>query len=585
MVEPCGVRSDARFVPCPEGGACDGSATVLPCAVPKIPRQGVCVCPPGMRQSDENECLPLPCPSGWYPNASIDACSPCYASSSTSSSLSADLLATTFVTVPMRMGLDACGCAPGYFRLLALNGTLVECWPCGDLMCTPGLQAQSECEAIMDEPQCLCQLPPGTRLLDQDTCAFACASEYDVSPLGADMTPGWWSLTRSSSSSPVSAFFGAADLSHQNVGAPLLHHAKTLHDYDAVLVAPDLAVLSQPLSVLQIVYQNQTYALNASTMLMQGSRLRLLQGYRLQLWADPPAAAEARFWIGFSFEATMCGGGSVGGTMPCSTVELVQIFREGSCAALKRNCFWTEARDCDTVPLCVSLLATGIWGNTMQAGFTTGLILDMTGNDDTSMLYLLLSSGCVHAYPVHYYAPETRATERADDSLQNTSLCTFTTSASSSAHSALAYVGDTLFIPGQSKGLVENVFVPPVHAQSLMRLTATRWLLMRVSSTVLLVVDVWNGVSWPLSSGASFSLLAFHSASSSTLWQWPHPNQSAVLVSLHTLPSPLPFFACPLDTVHRTGSSGCTPMQCVKTRNACGNNSLRLVGTTHLIRA
>lgn len=559
MIEACGPRSDARFAPCPAGGACDGSATVLPCPVPKIPNQGLCICPPATRGS--SVCLPLQCPDGWYPDASIDACSPC---SSDPDSL------PLLLTLPMRMGLDACACASGYFIQRNATTTGVECWPCGDLMCTPGLQAQwpSCSHAGQDvEPQCQCQLPQGTRLLDQDTCAFECAPDFDVSPLGANMTPGWWSL-------PFEPWLPEAEKEEQ----------------EAVLIAPDLAVLSQS-ATLVFVMVRQTlqvmHALNASDMLMQGTRERLIPSsanddtHLLQLWASPEDAAEDRFWVGFSFETMVCGETvSILASITCSTVELLQVFREGSCAALGRPCFWVDQRDCVAVPVCPSLLATGIWGKTMQAGFTTGLIQDMTGGTDT--LYLLLSTGCVHAYPVYFYAPETSQAARTDDTLQNTSLCS--SGSSSTRTRTLAYVGGTLFLPGHSQGPAQNLFVPPLDAVSLTTLTPTRWLLMRTSSAlVVFLVDVWNGVSWPV----SVSLLAFHSASLSTLWSASSSSSSAgngSLLQLLSTPSPLALLlACPLDTLRFQFHDRCTPMQCVKTRNACGNHSLRVVGSTSCV--
>jgi hypothetical protein len=532
MVQECGVRSDARFVPCPPEGACDGSATVWACPPPKLPRQGRCVCPPATQlEPVQGACIPIQCPSGWYPNASTNACSPC-----------GDALART---LPMRIGLEACACPPGFF-LQQSSDDQIRCWPCGDLQCTPGLQRQSQCPGdTLKEPECVCQLPPGAELLDPEACTFACAPGLDTN---ADLVPAWWTPDPFVSAPAASSL----DLTGYRLG-------------DGVLVAPDVAVLAvvdegdaSYSALLIVVYKGRSaHTLNASAMLIQGTRERLASPL-LRLWASPTASRD-RFWIGFSFETRLCAGVETPAAVMCSTLELVQVFRNASCTALQRRlCAWTRPTDCETLPLCIALLDTGIWGNTMQAGFRDEFAIRALAGTDTA-LYLLLGNGCVHAYPLHFYAPDTPQSQRGDDRLQNLSMCS-----SSSSTAALAVLGNTLYIAGRTQGPAEALFVVPSDAQAVWPLSS-HWLLLRDASGMQRVVDIWNGLSWP--SESHLPLLA--SAWGVAVWT----NGSHLYLTDAVLPPP-----CPLDTLRYKGS--CARMPCVRLRGACGPNSLRLLGTT-----
>jgi len=560
MVEACGERSDARFEPCPSDGACDGTFTILPCPPPKIPHNGLCTCPPAMLEvnttttTSGSGCVPIPCASGWYPNATSGTCSFC-----------GDDAAHT---LPLRMGLEACACPQGFFIERA-HTQIIRCWPCGDLQCTPGLQRQSACPGDdTAEPQCLCQIPPGAQLVDSETCAFECAPNYEpavsaataaaAAAVTSKRTPGWWAPSTFDAPGPSS----------------LIIQPRPPAMDDLVVVAPDLAVLATRLddTALGLVYQGHVHALNASFMLIQGTRERLVSPVSLQLWASH--LVRDRFWIGFSFLTTLCAGVESPQLVECSTVEWVQISREGSCASTHPYCTWVDAHDCTALPLCVSLLSTGVWGKTMQAGFNTGLIWDLTGSAAAAVdtLYLLLNNGCVYAYTVQYYAPNTPQSTRADDPLQSLSLC----QPKLNNAPVLAVVGSTLYLPGHSQGPAQALYTPPSDTQRLLSVEegGAHWLVITTPTTSRKqqqqqVVDVWNGVAWPLLLLDTVVVLEAYawglSAWSNASHLWLMPQTQA---------------PCPLDTLRYPQTSGCEPMHCIRLRDTCGPNSVRLLGTT-----
>lgn len=206
-------------------------------------------------------------------------------------------------------------------------------------------------------------------------------------------------------------------------------------------------------SLLQVHYQNRLLAFDGRAMLIQGNRLEAPK-ITLRLCAD---SLEGRFWIGFNFLTEACSMQATPQPVSCSTMELVQVSKEGSCAVMQAPCYWVDQSLCSSVPICVVLVVTGIWGNTIQAGFS-GVILDMAMDMPSNILYLLLQGG-VYAYHVYYYAPGTLYKDRFDDTLQYVT--------GSNGATALAVVGGTLFMPGFSHGPASSHFVPPLGTRSL----------------------------------------------------------------------------------------------------------------------
>lgn len=550
MLEACGIRSDASFTKCPEGVACDGTFNTYACPPPKIPKDGLCICPSAMIEYNQG-CIPLPCDQGWYPNSTLNACTPC-----------GDSLA---YTIPIKMGIEACACPKGFYIEQVLSTMTILCWPCGDLQCIPEFQNQSPCFGnSTEEPQCLCQIPPGAHLLDPETCEFECAPGWEKS-MNADMSPAWWT--------PTSFHFLSTNTPDFTI--PML-----LPDLgDTILLDSDLAIFVAQ-NTLHILYQKRIHTLNASEMLIQGRRQRLIPN-TLQLWTSSSITSitsssntmKDRFWVGFTFETFVCAGLETSILTTCATVELIQVYRGGSCASLEeRQCVWSNPIDCLNLPICV-FLKIGIWGNTMQAGFN-GLIWDMTGSLDTSMLYLLLNNNCVYAYPIQYYAPNTEQSQRLSDSLQNLNFCiTFPNAAK-----ILSIVDNTIYIPGNSKGPIQHLFKPSFFSKMFMSIENTHWLIIDQTT----VIDLWNGVQWPLfilnqnQQTNSLSTIITLKAFAWNTGLWSNGSHWEFITSQNNL-------LCPLDTVYypiQSKLNRCEPMQCIKLKNSCGSNSIRLLGTT-----
>lgn len=148
MLQACTPTADALFGPCPPGKFCDGSLNLLDCPHPKIAQDGLCVCPPAMVPLLSG-CKPIVCPQGSYPNATTSDCTPCGT--------------TMALTLPDVIGALACVCPPEHF--IERSGDTMDCWPCGDLACFPGLQLQTPCTGLTSaEPDCECLVPPGAQV-------------------------------------------------------------------------------------------------------------------------------------------------------------------------------------------------------------------------------------------------------------------------------------------------------------------------------------------------------------------------------------------------------------------------------------
>ena len=202
LLAPCNATADARYGACPAGYACDGTAALpFRCLPPRSAANGLCVCPPAMVPdgSSSYDCVPMPCPAGTYPDARTGACSACASSAAASSAAGA---AGMMQTRAGYMGLDACGCPPGYVRdaaLLLLSGAddnnNVSCWPCGDMGCAPGLEAQTGCNGFASaDPVCACAAGPGMALVPDTTldqrCAVECADGFLLAAFVAGAAPG-----------------------------------------------------------------------------------------------------------------------------------------------------------------------------------------------------------------------------------------------------------------------------------------------------------------------------------------------------------------------------------------------------------
>ena len=512
MASYCGATYDARFVQCPEGSACDGSMWVLTCAPPLIALKGVCVCPPAT-QLVQGRCTPIPCDlQGWYPNATLDGCSPCPGGDA------------QVRTLPGVMGLSACGCAAGYFMEWTPDG-LLRCWPCGDMVCTAGLQLQSPCPGDSAlEPDCLCSVPPGARVLDPDRCTFECGEGMERTA-GANMQPGglWggsaWAGLLPAGLAQAQAVDGVQGLA---------------------LIGPDMLVLHNG-SQLAVEYQNAVYWVD-NGMLIQGNRRMLVEG-SMRVCQD---ARLNRFWVGFTYAplvsntgTVICGLAEYPEQQTCTTVELVEVG-VGNCGCS----FW---QDCAPVPLCITPLYTGVWGNTMQAGFVEGPIRDMAMDLGASVLYMLLGSGWVVRYEVHYYTPST--TDRLPDPIVNVSQLGPTVPAS------IAVVGSTLFMPGRSLG--GSRYAPPADAEGLYAIGDHV-----LGSTGGLQADIWNGVT--AASAVQGRVVGF------AYGRW------AIFNGTHLVQRA--GMSCAQDLM--LVLENCVPMQCVRVADACGLHTARAQGSS-----
>ena len=149
----CDVTHDTVYVACPDGYACDGTASLLNCTWPSVLSSAQCVCAPGYVDL-AGACVVKTCPSGQYPTVN-DTCEAC--------NLDADSIEA--VVVPGVLGIEACTCPSNAFRVGQ------HCWPCGTLDCAN--KVQGAC-VPPEGPQCVCAPPWGAHVTDNDTCAFEC---------------------------------------------------------------------------------------------------------------------------------------------------------------------------------------------------------------------------------------------------------------------------------------------------------------------------------------------------------------------------------------------------------------------------
>jgi hypothetical protein len=505
-VAPCTATADARFVPCPENSACDGGPIASSCTPPLVARKGLCVCPPATALPG---CTPIVCPlEGWFPNATLDACSPCPG--------------LQLRTRPGVLGLSACVCPPGHFMQWADDE--LRCWPCGDLGCTPGLQQQSACPGDSTaEPDCLCSVPPGARLLSPDRCTSECAPGMEPSVLALEPSLKWQTASFVRMLPPTTA-------------PPTTPIAKL---QGLALIGPELAVLVTGKGQLAVHFKETAYAVDLVALLIpEGSYRAKLLNDSVRVCAD---AQLNRFWVGFSFLTTACNGTVSVDLQPCSTIELVEVAPGAQCTCD----YWT---DCPLLPLCLNTFFRGEWGNTIQGGFAPWRIEAMH-TDNGQTLYLWLDSGQVVQYAIAYYVIGTPARDRAPDFLHNVS------GLHSSTPAALAVVGSTLFMPGLHWGPA-TLHVPSPSATHLYALGD------HVLGQGQQQVDIWNGFALPL----LLQPLRFGHGRLATY--------NGTHLQLR------PAEVCPQDTfaLLMDGSSSCVPLPCVRLRDACGPFTLRIRG-------
>ena len=180
LLAPCTTRANVDHGPCPPDYACDGSDTPFKCPLDRVlTPAAICACLPAMSGP---LCLPMTCPTGWYPDASINGCQGCTQSDSVGA-----------LTVGGVMGLQACACPPGYF-IRSAGPKRIHCWPAGDMACNPRMQRQTVSSGLTsEEPTCECGLGPGMRALDftlvpSELCSAICQPGYTaVAPVDAGL--------------------------------------------------------------------------------------------------------------------------------------------------------------------------------------------------------------------------------------------------------------------------------------------------------------------------------------------------------------------------------------------------------------
>ena len=182
LISECSKYRDARYGPCPVNKSCDGSSVISQCPLDRVPSNGICICPPGMMFSldQENTCVPIVCKNGEYADDRTGLCRTCAATmqgSFTMVSPSSDSRV---------LGLDACYCPSSFFIERNYDNTSIRCWPCGDLDCKLNLfEAQTTCSGLKTiEPLCACTKPPGTMTPTNNADCIGtlkCAENYHVS--------------------------------------------------------------------------------------------------------------------------------------------------------------------------------------------------------------------------------------------------------------------------------------------------------------------------------------------------------------------------------------------------------------------
>ena len=389
LISECTPYADAVYGDCPYGLACNGTAVGFRCPEGKIAVGGVCECGPATTLMS-GVCVPILCPrSGMYPDPNSGICKNCTLAGSTTSAISKERV----------MGLDACGCSSGFF-VQRLN-TSIQCWPCGDLGCTRGLQRQSECLGFgQTEPTCDCGPAPGTELVDtQDiefACSLRCAKGYHSA---STLLPGLYNKFSFISN----ALPDTSEIVH------LLVSVRNIQD--VVLVGDNIGVVLHDEGMLSFVRLDSGAVAKTDLNILMGARARFELGIVTAILGHEGMAGY--IWIAFTYWGYCDDIDSVL-ERNCSALELVMLqpFASGMGPFCVGN----------GVDICM-VLTSAIWGNlfpstgtsakiySMTLGFQGGSIFMATGAHGDGAAYALVQ------YTLTFYQESVPSSERSSDSL------------------------------------------------------------------------------------------------------------------------------------------------------------------------
>ena len=561
MVGPCGGYRDYTFAPCPSGYACDGSAKIYECVWPMFAYQGLCKCPHGTYLRGE-KCSVVQCPSGQYPHLDSGICTPCTHPPSSSNHS---------ITLEGVWGQDACACEEGYF--IEEKNDSIRCWPCGDLSCTKNIQYQTPCPGVLSrEPECLCKLPPGV-MGDTDCRFLACEPELEKSTVAystmASLPPKLWNGS-----------FWRLENQYETVekGASL---SSSITSIIAVMEHTLVYVLNH--TSLWVTSKNENTNTWSTGMI---SNDLFIVGFRnnsnnvlldISVCKD---ADHARFWLSFVMLSTFCGetyyeedGESL--TL-CSNIELIEL-----------------SQTLDN-PACLGIQNTNLcaenmyrrWNNNIDSGIPLIRIFSMTMDFSGQNLYMAIGhegslwASEVYTYAVNYYADGVSIEEKRKNTFESFQIKNYELNELSN----LVWANNDLFalVDGRFTPLTEKYFL---GVERVIRFFSFHEILLRQlekgprndilfalptkPNNVVYEIDLWNGHVLEKYGGGGGKLLLFVFANSAKIFVVAGFNVE--MYSINTL--------CPMDHISFFGGE-CAPMPCILVEKACGDNSLRVGGST-----
>jgi hypothetical protein len=572
--ERCGGESDYVFLPCPDGFACDGTTVPKRCPPPKHSENGLCVCPQNTFSRGEL-CITLQCASGFYPQAETGDCVPCSRESQHAA-----------ITLDGMLGREACACREGYFIQrwdVSPDDSVIRCWPCGNLTCLQGIEAQTPCPGVWtEEPTCTCVLPSGVKAFSNpwqngDCRIASCEAGLEETPtftaLAAAQPRVWETSLWSPRLQPFSEDSVVLANDYQEVNSV------------AVIGEGVIVYIVNHVSLMLAVRHNGT----SHWRIMQIDNGLFIKGFResephvlvdMSVCRDK---TDGRFWLSFVMLTSYCGeNGNVNGKVgTCSNFELIEVRDEGgdeACVSIGGG-----------TGMCAENMFL-IWTKTISEGIPSLQIFSMALNyisqTDEHKLYLAMgdentfSAHKVYTYSIKYYEKDVPYDERDDDVIipmagaGNGIRCLLWIE---NRLMALHEEGRLTLLAGDSNSAIQRImayfdgkrlsWIAQGGAAGLLVALTTG------ADAVTYEADIWNGwvLKKPSSPRTSYVFLLFNAWISI---QMVGNSSVATWTSEYT--------PCPVDHVHilHISQVKCVLQPCLLLRGACGQNSVRKMGET-----
>lgn len=543
----CNRTADARYGPCPSAMACNGSAYAFRCPAGTEAVHGVCVCLPGTVFLADGSCGVMNCSvQGYYPDAISGQCVAC-------------ATPTTMELITTRrgvLGLQACGCVEGYFAQPASgSNTKIECWPCGDLECVPGLQRQVGCAGQV-EPACACGVGPGMQLREppslhmEQQCRMECREGYwgDSSmmiPLGLYDRYSFLTLAGG-----VSA--------PQNLSGPILSSCRGV----PVLLNEGYALaLCGPLALVVLSLRTGQSEMVAADFLQKVAPSARKSIYEITALAVHDSQS---VWVAFAYHAYECEGGE---PEFCSTMELLSVEEDTSPTTANNNCLLS-------LGVCIRVHSE-LWGNNLVWYGTRYKITALSLTKQLQTMYMVTTTfgheataaSLIMRYDIVFYSNNDASAVRQTDALVQvwTAPPMMRLQAVAEGLGGL-YVasGASLYRLSTTTTTLSRIQWLPAASAPIQGIVALQphllWIEQEGGQHVML--DLWN----QLSSTTTFSAML---RARPTLQVALLLLQSQQQVSLALAPA-----LCATDTVSYDGQS-CVPLHC-RYLNACGPRGVRV---------